>query len=161
MQIRRATASDWPAIWPFYRLIAEAGETYSLPTGQTAAEAFGNWFVPGHVVVVATDDDGSILGSAHFGPNRPARGSHVSTGSFMVAPAAAGRGIGRALGEYVVAAAAQAGFHSMQFNAVVESNAAAVALWRSLGFEILGTVPEAFDHPALGLVGLHVMYRRL
>lgn len=161
MPIRRATEADWPSIWPFYRVIAEAGETYSLPTGQSPDDAIGEWFVPGHVVVVATDDDGVILGSAHYGPNRPARGSHVSTASFMVAPSAAGRGIGRALGEHVVAAAAEAGFHSMQFNAVVATNTTAVALWTSLGFEIIGTVPEAFDHPTLGLVGLNVMYRRL
>jgi ribosomal protein S18 acetylase RimI-like enzyme len=49
----------------------------------------------------------------------------------------------------------------MQFNAVVEVNAPAVALWRSLGFEIVGTVPEAFDHPRAGRVGLHIMHRRL
>ena len=49
----------------------------------------------------------------------------------------------------------------MQFNAVVETNVAAVALWRSLGFEVIGTVPEAFDHRTDGLVGMHVMYRRL
>lgn len=49
----------------------------------------------------------------------------------------------------------------MQFNAVVETNTVAVALWSKLGFEIIGTVPEAFDHPVHGLVGLHVMHQRL
>jgi hypothetical protein len=49
----------------------------------------------------------------------------------------------------------------MQFNAVVETNHAAVALWGKLGFEILATVPEAFHHPVLGYVGLHVMHRAL
>jgi ribosomal protein S18 acetylase RimI-like enzyme len=49
----------------------------------------------------------------------------------------------------------------MQFNAVVETNTGAVRLWRSLGFEVVGTVPEAFDHRELGLVGLHVMHLRL
>jgi ribosomal protein S18 acetylase RimI-like enzyme len=49
----------------------------------------------------------------------------------------------------------------MQFNAVVETNTRAVALWRSLGFDVLTTVPEAFDHPTAGLVGLHIMHRRL
>jgi hypothetical protein len=49
----------------------------------------------------------------------------------------------------------------MQFNAVVETNTSAVALWRALGFDILATVPESFDHPEHGLVGLHVMYRKL
>ncbi|RKR75094.1 GNAT family N-acetyltransferase [Frondihabitans australicus] len=161
MEIRTADEADWPAIWPFFRDIVEAGETYAIPAGLTSDEAFGHWFTPGHTVVVAVDDDGSVLGSAHFGPNRPARGSHVGTASFMVAPGASRRGIGRALGEHVVEAARDAGFRSMQFNAVVETNTRAVALWHSLGFETLTVVPEAFDHPVYGLVGLLVMYRRL
>jgi hypothetical protein len=49
----------------------------------------------------------------------------------------------------------------MQFNAVVETNVVAVALWKALGFEVVGTVPEAFDSASHGRVGLHVMYRRL
>jgi ribosomal protein S18 acetylase RimI-like enzyme len=49
----------------------------------------------------------------------------------------------------------------MQFNAVVETNTAAVHLWQALGFEIIGTVPEAFDHAEDGLVGMHVMYLEL
>jgi GNAT superfamily N-acetyltransferase len=110
--------------------------------------------------VVAVEGD-VVLGSAKMGPNRPARGSHVSTASFMVDPAAQGRGVGRALGTYVVEWARAAGYRSMQFNAVVETNVAAVALWQALGFEILTTVPEAFDHPTQGLVGLHVMFQRL
>jgi ribosomal protein S18 acetylase RimI-like enzyme len=49
----------------------------------------------------------------------------------------------------------------MQFNAVAETNVEAVALYRSLGFSIVGTAPEAFDHPEHGLVGLHVMHLKL
>ena len=85
----------------------------------------------------------------------------MATASFMVDPAHSGKGIGRALAEDVLAWAKAAGYRSMQFNAVVETNTGAVHLWQSLGFEILTTVPEAFDHRTRGLVGLHVMYRRL
>ncbi len=49
----------------------------------------------------------------------------------------------------------------MQFNFVVASNEGAVALWKSLGFEVVGRVPRAFRHPALGLVDALVMYRAL
>jgi GNAT superfamily N-acetyltransferase len=79
----------------------------------------------------------------------------------MVDPAARGLGVGRALGEHILELARVDGYHSMQFNAVVETNAGAVRLWKQLGFEVIGTVPEAFDHPTEGRVGLHVMYRRL
>jgi GNAT superfamily N-acetyltransferase len=90
--------------------------------------------------------------------NRPGPGAHVASASFMVDPRHAGRGVGRALGEDALAWARAAGFRAMQFNAVVETNARAVGLWRSLGFEVLATVAEAFDHPVHGYVGLHLMY---
>ena len=161
MIIRPATDDDWPQIWPFFAAIVAAGETYAYPDDLTSETARGLWMEqpPGQTVVA--DEGGVVLGSAKMGPNRPARGAHVSTASFMVDPAAQGKGVGRALGGYAVEWARAAGYRSMQFNAVVETNAAAVALWQELGFEILTTVPEAFDHPAHGLVGLHVMFRRL
>jgi GNAT superfamily N-acetyltransferase len=159
--IRPAAAEDWPRIYPFYAAIVEAGETYAFPPGQSLEEARPWWMEePPGLTVVAVDAD-DILGSAKMGPNRPGRGAHVATASFMVDPAHRGRGVGRALGEYALAWASDAGYSAMQFNAVVETNTAAVALWQELGFEILGTVPEAFDHPRHGLIGLHVMHRRL
>jgi GNAT superfamily N-acetyltransferase len=114
---------------------------------------------PGTTAVAV--EDGVVTGSAKAGPNRPGRGAHVATASFMVDPARSGRGVGRALGEHVLAWATAHGYRGMQFNAVVDTNVGAVRLWTSLGFDVVGTVPEAFDHPAHGLVGLHVMYRRL
>jgi GNAT superfamily N-acetyltransferase len=79
----------------------------------------------------------------------------------MVDPAHRGHGVGRVLGEYILGWARDAGYHGMQFNAVVETNTDALSLWESLGFSTVGVVPEAFDHPTLGLVGLTVMYRKL
>ena len=63
--------------------------------------------------------------------------------------------------EHALREARADGYRSMQFNAVVESNVRAVKLWQSLGFDILTTVPEAFHHPTLGYVGLHVMFKQL
>ncbi len=94
-----------------------------------------------------------VIGTAKMGPNRPGPGSHVATASFMVAAATRG--------EYALAWAREHGYAAMQFNAVVETNHAAVRLWQALGFQIIGTVPEAFEHPTLGRVSLHVMHRRL
>jgi GNAT superfamily N-acetyltransferase len=159
--IRAAADDDWARIWPFFSVIVDAGETYAYPDDLTRETARPLWMEhPPGLTVVAVEGD-AVLGSAKMGPNRPARGAHVATASFMVAPAAQGQGVGRALGTYAVEWARAAGYRSMQFNAVVETNTAAVALWQALGFEILTTVPEAFDHPRHGLVGLHVMFRRL
>ena len=162
MQIRPATEQDWPRIYPVFVAVVAAGQTYAYPEDLSLEQARPLWMEsPPGVTVVAVDDDGTVLGSAKTGPNRPGRWSHVATGSFMVDPAAQGRGVGRALGEHVVAWARENGYRSIQFNAVVETNHAAVHLWQSLGFEVLTTVPEAFDHAEHGLVGLHVMLLRL
>jgi L-amino acid N-acyltransferase YncA len=162
MEIREATAADWPAIWPTFEAIVRAGETYAYDMDMQFDEGRTLWMEPPPArVTVAVDDAGAVIGTAKMSANRGGNGAHVATASFMVDEAARGRGVGRALGEDAIAWAARAGFKSMQFNAVVESNAPAVALWRSLGFEIVGTVPEAFASPSHGLVGLHVMLRRL
>jgi GNAT superfamily N-acetyltransferase len=160
--IRVATADDWPRIWPFFDAIVAAGETYAYPEGLTPDAARSLWMepAPGRTVVAVAETGDTILGSAKMGPNRPGRGAHIATASFMVDPARQGHGTGRALGRYVVEWARAAGYHGMQFNAVVETNTVAVRLWQSLGFEILTTVPEAFDHRQHGLVGLHIMYQR-
>jgi L-amino acid N-acyltransferase YncA len=159
VNISVATGDDWPEILPIFAAIVEAGETYAYPSGLTSEEARALWMEPPPgQTVIARDDDGVALGSAKMGPNRPGRGSHVATASFMVNPTQQGRGVGRTLGRYVIDWARAAGFHSMQFNAVVETNVGAVKLWKELGFTIIGTVPDAFDHPTKGLVGLHVMY---
>lgn len=157
--IRPATAADWEQIWPFWRDIVEAGETYAYPEGATSEQARGWWMTDplvDHVVVL--EEDGVVLGSAKMGPNRPGRGDHVGTASFMVSAAARGRGVGRALGEYCVDWHRAQGFAAIQFNAVVETNTAAVRLWQDLGFEIIGTVPRAFRSRSHGHVGLHVMH---
>ena len=104
---------------------------------------------------------GRVVATARLAPNQPGLGAHVANAAFMVAPESAGAGIGRRLAEHVLEQARLRGYVAMQFNAVVETNAAAVALWRSLGFTIIGTVPGAFRHPTAGPVGLHVMHRAL
>lgn len=162
MRIREATDADWPAIWPIVREVVRAGETYTYDVDLTEDRARAIWMLepPGRTVV-AVDDDGTVTGTAKMNPNQGGNGAHVSSASFMVGSGYAGRGIGRALGEHVLDWARTSGYRSMQFNAVVEANTRAVALWKSLGFEIIGTVPEAFHHPGKGYVGLHVMYQRL
>lgn len=159
--IREARGEDWPGIWPIFEAIVAAGETYAYPLDLTLDTARAWWMEspPGQTFVAVEGD--TILGSAKSGPNRPGRGAHVATASFMVDPEATGRGVGRALAEHVLEWAKAHGYRSMQFNAVAETNEAAVHLWQALGFSIIGTVPEAFDHARLGLVGLHVMHRRL
>lgn len=162
MLIRDVLPSDLPAFAAIFREVVDDGETYAFPEGLTDDEIAQLWFesAPGRTVV-AVDGDGTVLGSAKMGPNRPGRGSHVGTASFMVGSAARGKGVGRALAEDMVAWHRGQGFAAIQFNAVVETNTAAVRLWQDLGFRILATVPSAFDSRTHGRVGLHVMLLEL
>lgn len=158
--IREARSDDWEAIWPFFHQIVAAGETYAYDPGMTEAEGRAMWMIgpPGHTVV-ATDRQGAVLGTASMYANRQGPGSHVASASFMVDPRRSGRGVGRALGEYVIDWAREHGFRAIQFNAVVATNEAAVRLWKALGFEVLASVPEAFHHPRHGYVALLIMHR--
>lgn len=158
MIIRDAVEADWPQIWPFFAAIVAAGETYAYPDDLTSEQARRLWLEQPPGLTVVLEESGRVLGTAKMGPNRPARGDHIGTASFMVDPEAPGRGIGRALASYVVNWHREQGYAGIQFNAVVETNEAAVHLWQSLGFTIVGTVPGAFRSASHGRVGLHVMY---
>lgn len=120
--IRTGTDDDWPEIFAFYSAIMAEGRTYAFPEGQTLDEARPWWMEqpPGRTVVAIEGQQ--ISGSAKMGANRPGRGGHVATASFLVDPPHQGKGIGRALGEHVVEWARKEGYRGIQFNAVVEVN---------------------------------------
>jgi L-amino acid N-acyltransferase YncA len=159
--IREATVDDWSAIFPIFDTIVAAGTTYAYPEDLSSDAAKALWMPPPPARTVVAVEDDAVIGTATMGPNRPGRGSHIATASFMVDPATQSRGIGRALGEHMLEWAREQGYQGVQFNAVVETNTAAVHLWQSLGFEIIGTVPGAFHHVEHGDVGLHVMFHDL
>lgn len=162
MEIRDAVADDWVRIWPFLRDIVQAGETYTWPRDVTEGTARDMWMAaaPPNRTLVAVDGN-TVLGTAKMGPNHLGPAAHIASASFMVAPEHSGKGVGRALGQRVLDQARADGFRAMQFNAVVETNTRAVALWRSLGFEVMTTLPEGFLHATKGYVGLHIMFQRL
>src|SRR5205085_11200235 len=118
------------------------------------------WFQPNSHTYVA-EVGHEIAGTYALRPNRAGGGSHVSNASFMVAPSDQRRGIGREMAQHCLDAARRFGFKAMQFNFVISTNEHAVRLWRQLGFEIVGTLPGAFQHPAKGLVDVYVMFRDL
>jgi GNAT superfamily N-acetyltransferase len=161
MQIREFVEADWPRVWPIVREVVRAADTFAYDPAMTEAQARAAWIeaLPG-LTVVAIEDD-RILGTARMGPNRPGPGSHIATASFMVTADARGRGVGAALCRFALDWARERGFAGMQFNAVVETNRVAVAIYKRLGFRLIGTVPAAFAHPTQGRVGLHIMYREL
>ena len=159
MEIRQATAADLDGMWDIFQSVIAVGD--ALPfSNDFDREAFqSHWFgaQTSYVAVVGSD----VLGMYKFGANYPGLGAHVASATYVVRPAAQGKGIGRTLVQHSLAQAQSAGFMAMQFNYVVSSNAAAVELYKKLGFTIAGTLPKAFRHQQLGLVDAYVMYRFL
>jgi GNAT superfamily N-acetyltransferase len=156
--VRDLLDGDWPQVWPIIEEVVRAEETFPYDPAMTERDGRAIWVEqpPGRTVVAVAEE--RVLGTAKMGPNRDGPGAHVSTASFMVAAGARGRGVGAALCRDALAWARERGYAGMQFNAVVETNRAAVELYQRLGFVVIGTVPRAFAHPTLGRVGLHVMY---
>ena len=161
--VRTADASfqDWSEIWPILRQVAQVGETFCWPRDISEDQARAYWMQPPPKLTLVLRDAGAVAGTATLHPNHAGPGMHVANASFAVDPRCRGRGVGRQLAEDTLARARAEGYRAMQFNAVVETNEVAVALWKSLGFRVLTTVPEAFLHPTAGYVGLHIMHRSL
>lgn len=156
--IRAATAADWPAIWAILEPTIRAGETYALDRAMSEEAARAYWLAHEAFVYEA---DGQVLGTYCLRPNQAGGGAHVCNCGFMTGQAAQGRGVARAMGLHALDHARARGFRAMQFNFVVSTNTRAVALWESLGFQVVGRLPGAFEHPTLGYVDVLVMFQPL
>jgi L-amino acid N-acyltransferase YncA len=160
MLICRAIESDFPSIWNIFKTVIEPGDTYVFDANTSREAAFAYWFETGVTTYVA-ELENQIVGMYKLVANQRDRGSHVANASFMVDPNYQGRGIGKAMGVHCLQEARNFGYLAIQFNFVVSTNHAAIALWQKLGFSIMGTLPKAFNHKALGYVDSYVMYRSL
>jgi len=158
--IRPARPDDADAIWSILEPVIRAGETYPLPRDMTRAQALDYWFEPGHEVFLA-EEAGQVVGTYYLRANQTGAGSHVANCGYMTATHATGRGVARTMCAHSLDRARERGFRAMQFNFVVSTNERAVRLWKSCGFEIVGTLPGAFSHPSLGYVNCFVMFRLL
>jgi ribosomal protein S18 acetylase RimI-like enzyme len=160
LTIRTACEEDKAAVWRIIQPVIAAGETYTFDPATPESEMVAFWFSP-EKHVYAAEEEGTVVGTYWLKANQPGLGSHVANAGYMVSPDAAGRGIGRRMAEHSLDEARKLGFTAMQFNFVVKSNTAAVKLWKSVGFEIIGEIPDAFRHPDKGLTNAYIMYRRL
>lgn len=157
LHIRRATAADAAAIWRIIGPTIRAGETYALPRDLTEQAALDYWLAPNQEAFVA-EAGGEILGTYYIRANQQGGGAHVCNCGYMTDVQAAGRGVARAMCAHSLEHGRASGFKAMQFNFVVSTNTRAVGLWRAMGFEIVGRLPGAFEHPTLGHVDALVMY---
>ena len=160
MIIREALEEDFDAIWPIFNEIVSAGETYAYPQATTKAEAFNIWIRTPEKTYVA-EQGNNILGTYYLKTNQAGPGSHVCNCGYMVSSQARGKGIATAMCEHSQQLAIELGYKAMQFNFVAASNEGAIRLWHRLGFETVGRLPKAFNHPTLGYIDACVMYKWL
>ncbi|MFD1034917.1 GNAT family N-acetyltransferase [Sphingomonas hankookensis] len=160
MHIRPATGADAAAIVDLLLPIVRAGETYALDRDLSPEQILAFWTAPDHAVFVA-EIDGAVVGSYFCRANKAGGGRHVANCGYAVAAPASRRGVARAMAAHSLDHARAAGFRAMQYNFVIATNVRAVRLWLSLGFEEVGRLPGAFEHPAQGEVDALVLYRRL
>jgi L-amino acid N-acyltransferase YncA len=158
MVIHPAGEADADAIWAILEPVIRAGETFALERGMRREEALTFWFANEAFVA---EQDGAVVGTYYMRPNLAGGGAHVCNCGYMVAEHASGRGVARALCAHSLEQARERGYRAMQFNCVVSTNERAVRLWQAMGFEIVGRLPGAFDHPQHGFVDTLVMFREL
>jgi L-amino acid N-acyltransferase YncA len=160
MNIREAKREDWNAIWPIFHEIVKAGETYAYDVETTKEQAEKIWLDAPRKTYVF-EEAGEILGTYYLKTNQAGPGNHICNCGYMVSSKARGRGLATTMCEHSQNVASELGYKAMQFNFVASSNEGAVRLWGKLGFETVGRLPKAFNHPQKGYVDALVMYKWL
>ena len=130
------TAADAGAVLEIYAAGIATGDA----TFQTDVPVWPDWDAA-HLAaprLVARAADGAVLGWCALSPiSRREVYAGVCEESVYVAPAARGRGVGRALLEAMVRESEAAGIWTLQ-TGIFPENAASLALHESCGFRVLG-----------------------
>lgn len=160
IEIRRAIATDSEQIWEILEAINKRGDAFAYETDMPKHELLAYWFDSDKYCYVALHNS-KIVGTFWLRDNQIGRGSHIANAAYAVSAASAGQGVGKQMGLFSLQEARKLGYHALQFNLVVKTNEKAVKLWQSIGFQIIGEIPEAFRHTDLGFVNAYIMYQKL
>ena len=158
--IREAVAADEDAVWVILEPVIRAGDVFALPVDMDREDALAYWFAECHWVFVA-EDHGVVIGSYYLRANQRGGGSHVCNCGYATADWAQGRGVAAAMCTHSLEFGKTIGFRAMQFNLVIDTNTRAKHLWQSCGFDIVGRLPGAFEHPTKGFVDALIMFQTL
>ena len=160
MLVTEMTKDDFDNFWPIFKTIIEAEETYAFDPGLNQEQAYQLWCTSAEKAFVIKEGN-EVLGTYYIRPNAAGPSSHISNCGYMVSPKSRGKGIAKTLCLHSQKTALALGYTAMQFNSVVSSNIIAIGLWEKLGFVIIGTIPNAYDHKTLGLIDSYIMHKQL
>jgi len=160
MNIRQATKKDFTDIWPIFREIVQAGDSYAYSPDTTEEQAVTIWLEQPRQTYVC-EVKGEILATYYIKTNQAGPGRHVCNCGYMVSSSARGQGLATNMCKHSQLEAKRLGYKAMQFNLVASTNEAAIRLWTRLKFDTVGRLPGAFNHPTKGYVDALVMYKWL
>ncbi len=158
--IRKASKTDDPQLWKIIKSVISSGDTYVFAPDSSKDKMLAYWRGADKKTYVALWEN-KIVGTFFLKENQPDLGSHIANAGYMVAPEAKGKRVGRQMAEFSIEEAKRLGYLAMQFNFVVKSNEVAVKLWQNLGFQVIGEIPEAYNHVKNGLTNAYIMHRKL
>ena len=141
--VRELEERDLPAAVRIWNQVIEDGIAFpqlEILTVDTGRELFAQQSFSG----VACTPEGEVVGLYTLHPNNVGRCGHLCNASYAVDRDRRGEHIGEALVRHCLEKGTELGFRVLQFNAVVASNTAALALYRKLGFVQLGTITGGF-----------------
>ena len=159
-EIRIALEEDFDQIWEIFHQIVSAGDTYAIHINTNKKEAHQIWIEQPQKTYVCVEKN-KVLGTYYIKQNHGGGGGHVCNCGYMVDMESGGKGLGTMMCKHSQIIAKELGYKAMQFNLVLSSNKHAVSLWTKLGFDIVGKIPNAFDHPKIGYVDALIMHKCL
>lgn len=160
MHIRKTSPGDHVVLWNMLAPVFRAGETYAIDPQINEADALAYWTGADAGSYLIEDQSGA-LGTYYIKTNQQGGGAHVCNCGFITAPNSGGKGAARAMLGDALTRAKAAGYKAMQFNFVLANNARAIDIWHRAGFDTVGRLPGAFNHPKDGYIDALVMYRTL
>lgn len=140
--VRPFEPADIPTMTEIWNEVVENGDAFPQDKPMDISEA--ERFFASQTFTGVAEYKGEISGLYILHPNNVGRCGHISNASYAVSSKVRGKGIGRVLVEHSLFMARQKGFRILQFNAVVASNKAAIALYEKLGFKTIGTVKGGY-----------------
>ena len=151
---------DEDSLYDIFREVVNSGSQFPYECG-SIEEFRRQFFTPQGQVYVCHSVDGKVIGGFYLKANFSGRSSHIANAAYMIHNTHRGKGVGSLLIKASLHLAKNLGLQAMQFNMVLSQNTLAVKLYERLGFNIVGTIPEAVRNPDGSYQDGYVMHRKL